>query len=126
MERVPLPKEERFNKYLGLPPDRMHMMIIIWNNNGSQHPDFEITVKKLVRLHNLQILTILETKVRANNILEVVNKMSFESRFNVSLGLWKYHATLNKRFMPHLRYLVETQILFIIYAILIFKEHKLH
>ena len=69
------------------------MNVIIWNCRGALKPNFQNHVRKLVRIHNLAILVVMETRIGGERAMGITNRLPFENVVHTNTivlakGLW--------------------------------------
>jgi len=55
------------------------MNVLIWNCKGALKPTFQSHVRELIRIHNLAILVLMETKVGGERAREITDRLLFDS-----------------------------------------------
>ena len=69
------------------------MNVIIWNCRGALKPNFQNHVRELVRIHNLAILVVMETRIGRERARGITNRLPFENVVHTNTivlakGLW--------------------------------------
>ena len=71
------------------------MNIIVWNCKGAWKPSFHSYVRDLVRIHNLTILVVMETKIGGDRAREISDRLPFNGAIHTETiglagGLWMF------------------------------------
>ena len=69
------------------------MNIIVWNCRGALKPNFQRHVSELVRIHNPDILVVMETRVGGDRAKEITDRLPFDGAIIVKTmgfagGIW--------------------------------------
>lgn len=69
------------------------MNIIIWNSRGVLNPNFQNHVKELLRVHDLAVFVVMETRLEGERAKDVTDRLPFDGAIHVDSigfagGLW--------------------------------------